>query len=81
VSLKQRVERAEQLAHVDKGRCPDCPPDVIALVIVDDAGNILEGEYPKRCQSCGGPYTDRISFEEWVFPRTEAERERDAAAT
>jgi hypothetical protein len=52
--LKRRLGRFEQRVPERSSRCPDCPP---AVFITEDAdGNVVEGEYPKPCRTCGGPH-------------------------
>jgi hypothetical protein len=56
-SMKCRLGKLEQVTRLLGDRCPHCPPPgPIALVEVDQAGNLLAGAYPPRCPRCGGPH-------------------------
>jgi hypothetical protein len=67
-NLRGRLTRLERAWPVPQGHCPHCPPPgPVAVVEVDEAGNLLSGEYPRRCAACGGPYTDTIGVIELVM--------------
>jgi hypothetical protein len=52
--LNARLQRLEQQIPERPARCPACPP--VTFITEDADGNIIEGEYPKRCRTCGGPH-------------------------
>jgi hypothetical protein len=53
-NLLRRLKRLERAVPARAVRCPDCPP--VAFVTEDEDGNLIEGEYPKPCGTCGGPH-------------------------
>ena len=56
MSITDRIGRLERQDGSSDGRCPDCPrPSFVNPVEVDGRGNVLSGEYPGPCRTCGGP--------------------------
>lgn len=71
--IRARLGRLERAAPASRGRCPHCPPaGLIALVEVDQTGNLLSGQYPPRCARCG-PHDGGIRFIEVVVPMSAEE--------
>jgi hypothetical protein len=67
-NMRGRLARLEEAARLPAGRgAHRPPPGPIPIVEVDEAGNLLSGEYPPRCAACGGPYTNEITFIELVM--------------
>jgi hypothetical protein len=68
--LNARLQRLERRTVVRRGRCPDCPP--VAFVTEDEDGNLIEGAYPEKCRTCGGPHSG-VSVVVVTIPRAELE--------
>jgi hypothetical protein len=68
-TIRGRLAKLEEAMRLPAGRCPACPPPGrLVFVDVDEAGNVLSGEYPPRCARCGRPSGGCTAVIEVVVP-------------